>query len=122
MQIIVCKRWHLLHSSSSKAVQPKLTTGAANSGHLVKKALRIMKLTAFLILATCLQVAAADGFGQKVTLSEREVHVEKIFNEIKKQTGFNFLYTSNLLANTHRVTVDVSNALVTDVLDMVVAG
>ncbi|MCS3800117.1 SusC/RagA family TonB-linked outer membrane protein [Niastella sp. OAS944] len=122
MQIIVCKRWHLLHSSSSKAVQPKLTTGAANTGALVQKALRIMKLIAFLILATCLQVNATDGFGQKVTLSEREVHIEKIFTEIKKQTGFNFLYTSNILANTHRVTVDVTNALMTEVLDMVVAG
>src|SRR5689334_12923233 len=122
MQIIVCKRWRLLHSSSNKAVQPKLTTSTDQTGQLVLKALRIMKITAFLILATCLQVNATDGFGQKVTLSEREVHVEKIFNEIKKQTGYNFLYTSNILANTHRVTVNVTNALVTEVLDMVVTG
>lgn len=122
MQIIVCKRWHLLRSSGNNAAQPKLTTGAANCGHLVQKALRIMKLTAFLILATCLQVAASDGFGQKVTLSEREVPVEKIFNEIKKQTGFNFLYTSNLLANAHKVTVQVTNAPVNEVLDIALAG
>lgn len=122
MQIIVCKRWHLLHSSCKNAAQPKLTTGAVNPGHLVQKAVRIMKLTAFFILATCLHVNATDGFGQKVTLSEREVHIEKIFTEIKKQTGFNFLYTSNILANTHRVTVKVTNALVTEVLDIVLAG
>lgn len=122
MQIIVCKRWHLLHSSCKNAAQPKLTTGADNPGHLVQKAVRIMKLTAFFILATCLHVNATDGFGQKVTLSEREVHIEKIFSEIKKQTGFNFLYTSNILANTHRVTVKVTNALITEVLDIVLAG
>lgn len=122
MQINVCTRWYLLRSSGNNTAQPKLTTGAATPGALVQKAVRVMKLTAFFILATCLHVNATDGFGQKVTLSEREVHVEKIFNEIKKQTGFNFLYTSNILANTHRVTVNVTNALVTEVLDMVVAG
>jgi hypothetical protein len=54
---------------------------------MVQKAVRVMKLTAFLILAACLHVNATDGYGQKVTLSEREVHIEKIFTEIKKQTG-----------------------------------
>jgi TonB-dependent starch-binding outer membrane protein SusC len=122
MQIFVCKRWHLLHSSCNKAVQPKLTTGAVNPGTMVQKAIRVMKLTAFFILATCLHVNATDGYGQKVTLSAREVHIEKVFNEIKKQTGFNFLYTSNILANTKRVSVNVTNALVTEVLDIVVAG
>jgi TonB-linked SusC/RagA family outer membrane protein len=122
MQIFVCKRWHLLHSSCSKAVQPKLTTGAVNHGTIVQKVIRVMKLTAFFILATCLHVNATDGFGQKVTLSEREVHIEKIFNEIKKQTGFTFLYTSNILANTHRVTVKVTNVPVNEVLDIALAG
>lgn len=122
MQIIVCKHWHLLRSSCNNAVQPKLTTCAVNSGQLVQKALRIMKLTAFFILATCLHVNAVDGYGQKVTLSEREVHIEKIFTEIKRQTGFNFLYTSNVLAGTHRVSVSVTNATVTEVLDVVLAG
>jgi TonB-linked SusC/RagA family outer membrane protein len=80
-----------------------------------------MKLTAFFILAACLHVNAT-GYGQKVTLSEREVHIEKIFSEIRKQTGFNFLYTSNILNNTHRVTVKVTNATVGEVLDICLEG
>lgn len=121
MQIFVCNRLLLLHSSCNKARQPKLTTGAVNPGPLVQKAVRIMKLTAFFILAACLHVNAT-GYGQKVTLSEREVHIEKIFTEIKKQTGFTFLYTSNILNNTRRVSVKVTNASINEVLDICLAG
>lgn len=121
MQIFVCKRRYLLYSICNKARQPKLTTGAVNCGPLVQKAVRVMKLIAFFILAACLHVNAT-GYGQKVTLSEREVHIEKIFTEIKKQTGFTFLYTSNILANTKRVSVKVTNASVNEVLDLALAG
>ena len=53
--------------------------------------LRVMKLTAVILLTACLQVAAT-GNAQKVSLDMQNVSLEKVFKEIKKQTGFYFLY------------------------------
>lgn len=84
---------------------------------MVQKAVRIMKLTALLILVASLHVNAT-GYGQKVTLSERDVSVEKIFTEIRKQTGYTFFYSSYILENKQKVTVTVNNASVREVLDI----
>lgn len=69
------------------------------------KTMRIMKLTAILLLSACL-TASATGYSQKVTLSEKNARLEKVFKEIKKQTGYEFLYTDEMLQNTERITVE----------------
>lgn len=74
-----------------------------------------MKITAVILLATCLQAAAA-GYGQKVTISEKDAPVEKIFSLIRKQTGFQFLYANQVLAEARKVTIQVKNAELEDVL------
>jgi len=74
-----------------------------------------MKITAVILLATCLQAAAA-GYGQKVTISEKDAPVEKIFGLIRKQTGFQFLYANQVLAQARKVTIQVKNAELEDVL------
>ena len=58
--------------------------------------LRVMKLTAILLLTACLQVSA-KGNAQKVNLDMKNVSLEKVFKEIKKQSGFFFLYNNNEL-------------------------
>ncbi|WP_207515236.1 SusC/RagA family TonB-linked outer membrane protein [Longitalea luteola] len=121
MQIFVCKSLLLLFRGN-KARLPKLHLAAVDPGSsMVQKAMRIMKLTALFILAACLHVHAT-GYGQRVTLSAREAHLEKIFAEIRKQTGYSFLYTSHILKNTSKVTVRVTNAPVNEVLDIALQG
>ena len=66
------------------------------------KTLLIMKFTAILLLAASLQVSAI-GFSQGITLSENNVSLEKIFKEIRKQSGYNFVYTQQLLQNSKKV-------------------
>lgn len=83
-------------------------------GHFTKVFLA-MKLTFFLVLATCLQGNAA-GHSQSITLSEKNVSLEKIFTEIKKQSGYDFFYESKLLKNVGNVDIDVINASIEDVL------
>ena len=52
-----------------------------------KRHVRVMKLTALLLLATCLQVGAT-GYAQKVSLRAKEISMEQLFGQLRRQTGF----------------------------------
>src|SRR6187200_2139911 len=79
---------------------------------------RIMKLTAFILLAICIQ-ASAKSFSQKVTLSARDVPLEKVIRNIKKQTGYSFFYNVEWLQKAKTVTIEVKNMAIEDALDIV---
>jgi len=83
----------------------------------LKLLFRIMKLTATLLLVACLQVSAA-GFGQLITLSERNAPLQKVFAEIKKQSGYTFAYTESTLATAHDITIQVKDATLEQVLNI----
>ncbi|AEW00379.1 TonB-dependent receptor plug [Niastella koreensis GR20-10] len=82
------------------------------------KTILVMKLTAVFILAGFLQVSAA-GFSQTVTVSKENIPLQKLFREIKKQTGYVFFYNLRLLQKTHPVSIDVKNKGLKEVLDLV---
>jgi TonB-linked SusC/RagA family outer membrane protein len=67
-----------------------------------------MKLTAFLVLIFCVQVSTR-AYSQKVSLSLTDVSLEKVFKEITRQTGYNFLYTDEVLNGAQRVDIRVRN-------------
>lgn len=68
-----------------------------------------MRLTTVILLATMMQVSASS-FGQNVNLKRENASLKSIFNEIKKQTGYIFLYRTEQLSNAKPVTVDLNNA------------
>jgi hypothetical protein len=86
-----------------------LKTLCIRSKQNLTKTLLIMKLTAILIMAACLQVSA-KSYSQKVTLSMSDAPLQKVFKEIKKQTGYNFLYTYELMQKAGKVNIKVQNA------------
>src|SRR5688572_17003953 len=79
--------------------------------------LLVMKLTAIFLLVASLQVSAR-GFSQKVTLSESQASLQKIFREINKQTGFQFFYEAALLKQTHKVSINVTDASIEEALSI----
>jgi hypothetical protein len=81
----------------------------------------IMRLTAILLLSTCLQVSAT-GFSQDVTLSERHVSLQKIFNQIHKQTGYQFFYEDEMLNKTGRINIKVKDMPLEKVLAICFKG
>lgn len=118
MQIIVCKRVLLLLPKSNEATKPKPgLTVASGDKKWLQKAVRIMKIAAILLLATCLQVTAA-GHAQKISLSEKDAPIEKIFKKIERMTDYKFLYMSELLDKANKVTISVKDASVEQVLDL----
>ena len=62
---------------------------------------------------------SAKGYSQNVTLNETNSNLDKVFTEIRKQTGYDFLYNTRLLKNTVPVTVKANNSSLTNVLDQV---
>jgi len=72
------------------------------------KLLRVMKLIAFILLTTCLSVAAS-GYSQKVTISVKDAPLGKVFKEIKKQTGYVFFYEEASLQTAQKVTLQVKD-------------
>jgi TonB-linked SusC/RagA family outer membrane protein len=81
---------------------------------LTQQIFRVMKLTAIILLSACLAVNAR-GYSQNITLNVKDVPLEKVFKEIKKQTGYSVFYNYRLLDKVKRVTLNVRNVPV-DVL------
>ena len=84
---------------------------------VLTKTLLIMKITAFLLLAACLQVSA-KGLAQQVSISLKDAPLEKVFVEIQKQAGYQFVYNNRLMKGMNRITIEVKNAPVEKVLQL----
>lgn len=80
-----------------------------------------MKFTAIILLSACL-TASAKGLGQNVTLSLKDTPLEKVFIELKKQTGYDFWYENRLLEKTKPVTVTLKNVALEEALKKCLAG
>lgn len=81
------------------------------------KMLRVVKFTAIILLTTCLHISAKT-VSQTVTLSEKNAPLEKVFSEIKKQTGYVFFYSYDALQEAKKITIDIKNADLRDALKL----
>ena len=89
--------------------------------HAVKKALLLMKLTFLLIIVATLHVSASVKGQDKVSLKLNQVEISKVLNSIEKQGTWRFLYNSRLTSISHKVSLDVTNLAITDLLNRVFA-
>jgi len=88
------------------------------TNYLAKKLTKAMKLIVIFLTAFCLQVSAA-AFSQKVSISQKNMPLEQVLKEIKRQTGYFFLYDLDLIQQKSKpVTINVKNAEIKDVLLM----
>ncbi|MCL4640992.1 MULTISPECIES: TonB-dependent receptor [Olivibacter] len=85
------------------------------------KPILIMKLSLILILIGLLE-AKATAFAQKLTLHKKNVSLQEVFDEIRKQSGYNVLYTASVLKNTTPVNIDLENVSVTHAIDACLAN
>lgn len=85
------------------------------------KTLRVMKLIIFFMIAGCLQVSAR-GFGQKITLSEKNASLEKIFSEVEKQSGYLFWYEAGLIQTGNKINITIKDADIKEVLNLCFAN
>ncbi|WP_311948537.1 SusC/RagA family TonB-linked outer membrane protein [Mucilaginibacter terrae] len=78
---------------------------AYSSGQVVR---RILRLTIVLLSIFALQIRAAKA--QVVTISKTNAKLVDVFKEIRKQTGYDFVYTSSQMNEARPVTVNLQTA------------
>jgi TonB-linked SusC/RagA family outer membrane protein len=77
-----------------------------------------MKLTILLTVFAIFQ-ASASSFGQKVTLSEKNTPLNKVFDKIRDQTGYDFIISTENLKLSKAVTISVNNENINSTLDKI---
>ncbi|OJY85747.1 MAG: SusC/RagA family TonB-linked outer membrane protein [Sphingobacteriales bacterium 44-15] len=76
-----------------------------------------MKLTAVLILAFTLQLNA-KSYSQKISISEKNIPLSKVFRLIEKQTGYSFIYENKALRRARPVSLNIRNTDLTEALNI----
>ena len=74
------------------------------------------------LLAALLQVSAKVNAQEKITLSEKNASLEKVFGDIQKQTSFNIWFDKALLEKTSRVNIDLKDVSLEQALTVSCAG
>lgn len=85
------------------------------------KAIRIMRLIAIILLGLCLQVTA-KGVSQTINLSGKSMPLEKVFKEIKRQTGYVVIYNYDLVRKGRPVTVNVKDSDLEYFMQLILQG
>ncbi|MHB1179404.1 MAG: STN domain-containing protein, partial [Daejeonella sp.] len=85
------------------------------------KFLLVMKLTIIFLITAFLQVSLA-GYGQKITLSEKNASIEQLFRQIRSQTGYNILCDADLIKEAKPVDIQVKNTSIEEALEKCFAG
>lgn len=67
-----------------------------------------MNLIMLLLMAACLQVSAT-GFAQSVTLDKRNATLKNAFEDIYRQTGYQFVYPYDLINHANRVSIEAKD-------------
>ncbi|RYE50537.1 MAG: SusC/RagA family TonB-linked outer membrane protein, partial [Sphingobacteriales bacterium] len=80
------------------------------------KLLRVMKLTAILLLIGTMHLSAAS-YSQSVTISRKNTTLETVFKDIKKQTGYLFFYNGKVDTKSSRFNVELKNVPVEEALE-----
>jgi len=105
----------LIKTHKFKNMKKMLTIGGL-SPHAVKKALLVMKLTFLLVFVAALQVSAKVSGQGRVSLTLKQVEISRVLNSIEKQGTYRFLYNSRLATIRKKVTVDVTDMTISDLL------
>jgi len=83
--------------------------------------MRVMKIT--MVLLTCLFVqVSASTYAQRVTLNRQNSHIQRVLEEIRKQTKYDFFYDTNLFSDAKLVSVAATNATIDQVLKLCFAN
>jgi TonB-linked SusC/RagA family outer membrane protein len=69
----------------------------------------IMRLTTVILIASLMQVNAST-FGQLITISQKNVPLEAVIKEIRKQSGYDFYYDGKTVPVDLRTNISVKNA------------
>ncbi|MEC5142723.1 SusC/RagA family TonB-linked outer membrane protein [Chitinophaga sp. 212800010-3] len=82
-----------------------------------KQLIMQLKITTVLMTVLCMQISAKT-LSQQITLNQRNAPIQKVFEEIKKQSGYRFWYEDAVLQKSKPVDISVRNASLEEVLTL----
>jgi TonB-dependent starch-binding outer membrane protein SusC len=98
------------------------TAAVSDKVLLYLKIARIMKLTIAFLLIACLQVSARGWSQDRITLKMNEAEIKKVLFAIEKKSNYRFLFSEEAVKGKPRVTVDVIEVPLAEVLDKILAN
>ncbi|WP_321280990.1 SusC/RagA family TonB-linked outer membrane protein [Marinifilum fragile] len=85
----------------------------------IRKIVRVMKISVFLVLVCTLQLSASVMLGQQVSLQSGEMSVREVFKELKAQTGTYFMFSEKEVDESLTVNANFSQVSLKEALDVV---
>lgn len=90
--------------------------------HGIKKQILMqINLLSIFLFACCMQLSA-KVYSQRITITAEQERLETLFERIREQTGYNFLYNSKDLRKSHPVTVSLKNMILAQALEEILDG
>lgn len=77
-----------------------------------------MRVLSYLLLGASLQLSAST-FGQKVNINVKKGALEEVFKELRKQSGYSFIYNSAYLNKSKPITAHIKNEAVLEALEKI---
>src|SRR5688572_1021313 len=112
---------HRLLTSQHQGMKIIQLVGIPMPGSGARKIILAMKLTFLFTCILCLQLSANVHSQTRVTLRLQQATLSHVFLEIEKKTEYRFLFNDNMLQDEARVSVDVKNEPVADLLAKLLA-
>src|SRR5699024_10493339 len=85
------------------------------------KALFVMKLITIILMLGCLQVSAKT-YAQNIDLQVNDASLQKVFNQIEKQSDYFFIYRKEWLKDAQKVDVKLQKATIEQTLSAILKG
>ncbi|RKR80361.1 TonB-linked SusC/RagA family outer membrane protein [Mucilaginibacter gracilis] len=80
-----------------------------------------MKLVTLILITAIVQVSASS-YAQRITLTAKNSPLIDVFDQIRAQTGYDFLFTASTLKGSAPVSVNVENIELNDALNQIFKG
>ncbi|MEO5947600.1 MAG: TonB-dependent receptor plug domain-containing protein, partial [Chitinophagaceae bacterium] len=98
------------------------TTAVSAKVLLYLKIARIMKLTIAFMLFAVLNVSAKGWTQDRITLKISGAEIKKVLFTIEKKSNYRFLFNEDVLKGKSKVTLDVTDATLSEVLDKLLSN
>jgi TonB-linked SusC/RagA family outer membrane protein len=85
------------------------------------KFLRIMKLTIAILFTAIMQVSAIT-YAQKINIDQKNVRLEQVFKQMRVQSGYDFLFDSDLIKKVKPINIQLINVNFEDALKKCLEG
>lgn len=112
---------NFFHANSLLFFRPRTNRAPKRNFGISQKFIVVVKLTAIFILILSLN-AFADANAQKINLSADKASLKTVMSEIRKQSGFAFIYQDRYLKHANPISLTISDKDVVDVLPEIFEG